>query len=214
MSHNLQDYRKSYEKGNLSEDSVEKDPLKQFKSWFQNAKDSNTLDEVNTMTLTTVGVDGFPKGRIVLLKEFGTEGFTFYTNYNSDKGIAIAHSNKVSISFFWPALEQQVIIQGIAQKTTDENSTQYFHSRPKGSQLGATVSQQSHPVANREVLENQLKQLEVAYKNKEVPRPKNWGGYVIKPVAFEFWQGRPNRLHDRIHYTLENEKWVITRLQP
>ena len=138
----------------------------------------------------------------------------FYTNYTSDKGKAIEKNNKVSLSFFWPNVERQVIIKGIAEKTSEEDARNYFASRPKGSQLGALLSDQSSVVANRKVLEEELKDLEKKYEGIEVPKPKHWGGFVVKPLEFEFWQGRPNRLHDRIRYRLEGIDWVIERLAP
>ncbi|QNJ98864.1 pyridoxamine 5'-phosphate oxidase [Constantimarinum furrinae] len=214
MAENLFDHRKSYERGILSEESVAKDPFQQFKSWFSEAKNTASIHEANAMTLSTLGTDNFPRGRVVLLKEYNDEGFVFYTNYKSEKGIALDNNPNACISFFWPPLERQIIIKGIAKKTSEEQSELYFKSRPKGSQLGALVSQQSRPVENREELEEKLAQLEEAYKNQEVPKPDHWGGYILKPLAFEFWQGRANRLHDRIEFYFESEKWKIRRLQP
>jgi pyridoxamine 5'-phosphate oxidase len=214
MIDNLHKHRKSYEKGALLKSTIDPNPLQQFRTWFYQTKDSGGVDEVNAMTLTTLGIDGFPKGRVVLLKKYDELGFYFYTNYNSEKGKSIAVNNKVSLSFFWPNMERQVIIKGHAQKTSEEDSTNYFHSRPKGSQLGALVSEQSSIIENREKLEAELKKLEEKYKDKEVPKPKNWGGFLVSPISIEFWQGRPNRIHDRILYTLKDNDWVIQRLQP
>lgn len=214
MSEKLHHYRKSYEKGELTETSIHENPMQQFRTWFFEVKDGGGIDEVNAMTLTTIGPDGFPKGRVVLLKKYDEFGFYFYTNYNSEKGKSIANNNKVSLSFFWPNMERQIIIKGIAEKTSVSDSTNYFHSRPKGSQLGAAVSHQSTVVESREVLEKDLVELELKYENKEVPKPEDWGGFLVKPVSIEFWQGRPNRLHDRIRYSLKNEDWVIERLAP
>ena len=214
MAENLFDHRKSYEKGILSQESVANDPFEQFKIWFTDAKKTESIHEANAMTLSTLGSDSFPRGRVVLLKEYNNKGFVFYTNYNCEKGKALEYNSHACISFFWPPLERQVIIKGIAKKTSEEQSELYFRSRPKGSQLGALVSQQSETIENREFLERKLAQLEEEYKDTEVPRPENWGGYILSPVAFEFWQGRANRLHDRIQYSLENEKWIIRRLQP
>src|SRR5690554_1631331 len=143
MEEKLYNYRKSYEKGVLSETTVHENPMQQFRTWFFEVQDSNSVDEVNAMTVSTVGIDGFPKGRVVLLKKYDENGFYFYTNYNSEKGISISYNNKVSLSFFWPNMERQVIIKGMAEKTSEDDSTNYFHSRPKGSQLGALVSLQS-----------------------------------------------------------------------
>jgi len=214
MRDNLQDYRRNYTKGELTKSSVDSNPLQQFRKWFYEVKNSETIDEVNAMTLTTLGLDGFPKGRVVLLKEYDEYGFYFYTNYLSEKGLSIEQNEKVSLSFFWPGMERQIIIKGIATKTTEQDSTNYFNSRPLGSKLGAIVSSQSDVIENREVLENELKQLEKKYEEKEVTKPKHWGGYLVSPSVIEFWQGRPNRLHDRIRYTLENYDWKIERLAP
>ncbi len=215
MEKELHNYRKSYQKGELSVNDVDTNPMQQFQKWFYEAKDSDTVEEVNAMTLTTIGVDGFPKGRVVLLKKYNEKGFYFYTNYNSEKGISINENPNVSISFFWPALERQIIIKGVAKKTSKDDSVNYFESRPKGSQLGAYVSPQSTIIESREVLENNLKLLEEKFKNTKVPKPDHWGGYIISPLEFEFWQGRPNRLHDRIRYSLKNKlDWNIERLAP
>jgi len=214
MSQNLHNYRRSYEKGTLTKAGVDPNPLQQFRTWFYEAKETIGEGEVNTMTLTTIGLDGFPKGRVVLLKEYNENGFYFFTNYNSEKGQSINANEKVCLSFFWPLLERQVIIKGIARKTTDIISSNYFDSRPEGSKIGAIVSDQSSVIENREVLNIKLKSLEEEYKNKEIVRPDFWGGYLVSPITIEFWQGRPNRLHDRILYTLENYDWMIERLSP
>ena len=214
MAQKLYSYRKSYEKDELSKISVDENPMQQFRTWFFEVKDSGGVDEVNAMTISTIGTDGFPKGRVVLLKKYDEYGFYFYTNYNSEKGKSIANNNKVSLSFFWPNMERQVIIKGTAEKTSEADSTNYFHSRPKGSQLGAAVSHQSDIIASRAVLEWNLAELEKEYENKEIPKPEEWGGFLVKPTSIEFWQGRPNRLHDRIRYTLKHDDWVIERLAP
>jgi|TARA_R100000479_G_scaffold70100_3_gene33803 pyridoxamine 5'-phosphate oxidase len=214
MGTNLHTYRKSYEKAELVKENVDENPMQQFQKWFFEVKNSGGVDEVNAMTVSTLGKDDFPRGRVVLLKKYNENGFYFYSNYNSEKGNSIEHHNKVSLSFFWPNMERQVIIKGVAEKTSEEDSTNYFHSRPKGSQLGALVSNQSSEIESRGLMEKKLAELEKKYKNKEVPKPKDWGGYLVKPVEIEFWQGRPNRLHDRIQYTLEGIDWKIKRLQP
>lgn len=214
MSEKLHHYRKSYEKGELSETSVDENPMQQFRTWFFEVKENGGVDEVNAMTISTIGTDGFPKGRVVLLKKYDENGFYFYTNYNSEKGKSITNNNKVSLSFFWPNMERQIIIKGIVEKTSEADSTNYFHSRPKGSQLGAAVSHQSTVVESREVLEKNLSELEEKYANKEIPKPEEWGGFLVRPISIEFWQGRPNRLHDRIRYTLNTEDWIIERLAP
>lgn len=214
MPQNLHDYRRSYEKGTLSKANVDPNPLQQFRTWFYEAKETIGEGEVNTMTLTTIGLDGYPKGRIVLLKEYDEYGFYFFTNYNSDKGKDIDTNENVSLSFFWPVLERQVIIKGKASKTSSNVSDNYFDSRPIGSKLGAILSNQSSVVNSREVLDEELKALEEKYKEEEIKRPHYWGGYLVSPVSIEFWQGRPNRLHDRLVYTLDGYDWKIERLSP
>lgn len=214
MRDNLHDYRKNYTKGELTKLSVDPNPMQQFRTWFYEVENSEGADEVNAMTLSTHGLDGFPKGRVVLLKKYDEYGFYFYTNYTSEKGESIAKNNKVSLAFYWPTLERQVLIKGVAVKTSEDNSQNYFASRPKGSQLGAMVSNQSDVIPDRKILEDELKDLEDHFKDKEVPKPAQWGGFVVKPVEFEFWQGRPNRLHDRIRYRLDNMDWIIDRLAP
>lgn len=214
MNSDLSNYRKSYEKGELLETNVPENPLELFRKWFHEV-DSFFSGETNAMTLSTLGLDGFPKSRIVLLKKYTYEGFIFYTNYDSEKGRAILNNPNVCLSFFWQSAERQVIIKGKAEKIAENLSDGYFESRPRGSQLGALVSNQSQVVANREALEAKLKSLESEYEGKEIPRPKNWGGFIVKPVEIEFWQGRPNRLHDRLRYTLQDDyNWSICRLSP
>ena len=214
MRDNLHDYRKNYNKGELTKNKVDANPLQQFRKWFYEAKDSESVEEINAMTLTTVGLDGFSKGRVVLLKKYDEHGFYFYTNYSSEKGKSIAQNNKVSLLFFWPGLERQIIIKGTASKTSEDDSDNYFNSRPKGSQLGALVSNQSEVIENRKVIENKLALLENQYSDKEIKKPANWGGYLVSPISIEFWQGRPNRLHDRIRYRLSHLDWIIERLSP
>ena len=211
----LSHYRKSYEKSELLESNIPEDPINLFNRWFHEAEDFGGTDEVNAMTISTFGLDGFPKSRVVLLKKFNEEGFVFYTNYNSEKGKAIAQNPNVCLSFFWPSIERQVIIKGIAEKTTPNNSDGYFDSRPDGSKLGAIVSPQSEVIPNRIFLEQKLQEIEQEYVHKEIIRPNHWGGYLVKPIEIEFWQGRPNRLHDRIRYHLQEEyHWKIERLAP
>ena len=211
----LSNYRKSYEKSELLEDSIPEDPINLFHRWFYEAEELNAADEVNAMTVNTIGLDGFPKARIVLLKKFNEEGFIFYTNYNSEKGKALENNPNVCLSFFWPTVERQIIIKGIAEKTSAIVSDNYFASRPDGSKLGAIVSPQSEIIPDRKFLENNLKQLENDLEGNEILRPTNWGGFLVRPVEVEFWQGRPNRLHDRIRYKLkDNYEWRIERLAP
>ena len=215
MSKDLSNYRKSYEKEELLESNCPENPMELFQKWFIHADESNTVEETNAMTIATIGLDGFPKSRVVLLKKYTWEGFIFYTNYASEKGQAIAENNKLCVSFFWPTLEQQIIIKGTAEKIAENMSDGYFESRPDGSKLGAWASNQSKVVASREELENQLKSYEEKFKDQEIERPKHWGGYIVKPVSIEFWQGRPNRLHDRLRYTLlEDFSWKLERLAP
>ncbi|TLP81888.1 pyridoxamine 5'-phosphate oxidase [Maribacter sp. ACAM166] len=215
MQKDLSDYRKSYEKSALMEDSISDNPIQLFQTWFYEVEQSDGVDEPNAMTISTVGLDGFPKSRVVLLKKYTHEGFIFYTNYNSEKGKAIRENSKVCISFFWSNLERQIIIKGNAEKLAENLSDGYFESRPDGSKLGALVSNQSSVIDSRIVLENKLIQLENEYRNKEIERPEHWGGYLVRPVSMEFWQGRPNRLHDRIRYTLSDDfDWKMERLAP
>ncbi|NNJ89304.1 MAG: pyridoxamine 5'-phosphate oxidase [Eudoraea sp.] len=215
MKKDLGNYRKSYEKSALMEDSITENPMELFQKWFYELEKSGSVEELNTMTISTMGLDGYPKGRIVLLKRFTFEGFVFYSNYDSEKGKAIEKSPKVCLSFFWPTMERQVIIKGTVSKIAGNMSDGYFESRPTGSKLGAIVSNQSEVIPSREVLDSKLKELEKQYENKEIPRPSNWGGYLVSPVSIEFWQGRPNRLHDRIRFTMvEDYNWKIERLAP
>jgi pyridoxamine 5'-phosphate oxidase len=210
----LSDYRKSYEKAALLESTIPKTPLELFQKWFQE-EDADSEGEVNAMTVASIGADGFPRSRVVLLKEYNDQGFVFYTNYESEKGKSITSNPHICLSFFWQKNERQVIIKGIAKKTSDATSDAYFESRPTGSQLGALVSNQSSIIASREVLEEKLTQLELEYQHKKIPRPKHWGGFIVKPIEIEFWQGRKNRLHDRIRYQETADfEWKIERLSP
>jgi len=212
MNRDLHNYRKTYEKGELLLENTALNPMEQFKTWFKEVEDAGGVTEPNAMTVATLGTDGFPKSRIVLLKELDADGFIFYTNYTSEKGESIALHNKVGISFFWPNLERQVIIKGDIEKVSTARSDTYFNARPKDSQLGAWVSDQSSVIAGREVLEDKMKALKTTYEGKDIPRPEHWGGYIVKPISIEFWQGRPSRLHDRIRYRLENNQWIKERL--
>ncbi|WP_179335137.1 pyridoxamine 5'-phosphate oxidase [Winogradskyella costae] len=215
MDADLGNYRKSYEKGELLLDSVPENPIELFRDWFIEVDTHFNVGETNAMTISTVGIDGYPKSRVVLLKKYTHEGFIFYTNYDSEKGKAIEENPNVCLSFFWHAAERQIIIKGKAERISENLSDGYFESRPRGSQLGALVSNQSEVVANRQELENKLQVLESEFKGKPIERPKNWGGFIIKPVELEFWQGRPNRLHDRIRYQLQDDfNWKMERLAP
>lgn len=214
MQKDLAHYRRSYEKGILLETDIPKEPYELFQSWFNLADESPEVGEANAMTVSTVGKDLMPKSRTILLKSFDTNGFVFFTNYESEKGKDLAENPKCCILFFWPALEKQVIIQGEVSKIPAEESEEYFHSRPRGSQLGAHASNQSSVIPSRLYLEEKLADLERKYENEDIPLPSYWGGYLVKPVSFEFWQGRKNRLHDRILYTPEGENWKFERLAP
>jgi pyridoxamine 5'-phosphate oxidase len=211
----LSNYRKSYDKNELIETQLPDNPIELFQQWFTQMEDLKGTEEVNAMTVSTFGSDGFPKARVVLLKKFDENGFVFYTNYDSEKGKAIAKNPNVCLSFFWESLERQVIIKGVAERLDEHSSDLYFASRPEGSQLGAVVSNQSEVIASRAVLEEKLKSLEKEYQNKPITRPENWGGFLVRPIALEFWQGRPNRLHDRIRYQLNSDaSFKIERLSP
>jgi pyridoxamine 5'-phosphate oxidase len=215
MEKDLSNYRKSYEKSELRLKDAPENPIELFQKWFYEADTFFVEDETNAMTISTIGLDGFPKNRVVLLKRFTHEGFIFYTSYNSEKGKAIAQNPNVCLSFFWHGAERQIIIKGIAEKIAENLSDGYFESRPRGSQLGALVSNQSEVVASRAYLEQKLLDLEKTFEGKEIPRPAHWGGYIVKPIEIEFWQGRPNRLHDRIRYQLQPDyNWEINRLSP
>lgn len=214
MEKDLSNYRKIYQKSELTKASVPENPMELFQKWFYEAEESG-LEEANAMTISTIGRDNFPKNRVVLLKKYTWEGFIFYSNYNSEKGKAIKENPNICLSFFWHGLERQIIIKGVAEKTLENISDGYFETRPEGSKLGAWASEQSSVVASREELEESLKAFENKYKNIEIPRPDHWGGYLVRPISIEFWQGRPNRLHDRIRFSLqENFDWKIERLAP
>jgi pyridoxamine 5'-phosphate oxidase len=215
MEKDLSNYRKSYERNPLIKNTVPENPMELFQKWFYDADQTDGIEEANIMSISTIGLDGFPKTRMVLLKKFTWEGFIFYTNYNSEKGKAIAANPKVSLNLFWHSLERQIIIKGTVEKIAPNLSDGYFESRPDGSKLGAWASDQSEEIESREALDEKLKQFEKRFENQEIPRPEFWGGYIVKPISLEFWQGRPNRMHDRILYVLQEDyNWKITRLQP
>jgi len=215
MEKDLGHYRKSYEQGSLDESQLDDNPMGLFHRWFHQADEHPGAQETNAMSLSTIGQDGFPKTRVVLLKKFDENGFVFYSNYLSEKGIALAHNPKVCLSFHWHALERQVIIKGVAQKIDPNTSDLYFDSRPLGSRLGAIASPQSQVISSRDVLEKELVELEKKYTHQDPKRPDHWGGYLVTPHELEFWQGRPNRLHDRIRYRIIDEiDWVYERLAP
>lgn len=210
----LSDKRKVYQKKELLENQIPENPIELFRTWYSEAENEES-GEANAMTVSTVGADMQPINRVVLLKKYTWEGFIFYTNYQSQKGKAIAQNPKIGLSFHWAKTERQVIINGIAEFLAENLSDGYFESRPRGSQLGAVASDQSQPVASREVLDKKLTDLEKQFEGKEILRPKHWGGYLVRPTVIEFWQGRPNRMHDRIRYTLQADfDWKIERIQP
>ena len=214
MIENLADYRKSYEKGELLEGAIPTTPFELFSKWFSEVENAGGVEEANAMTVASIDEDGFPKSRIVLLKSYNEKGFVFYTNYNSEKGKSLLNNPKVSLSFFWPNLERQVIIKGEAKKLSEQESTSYFNKRPRGSKIGAWASNQSEKITSREVLSKKVLELEKKYADLPIPKPAHWGGFIVKANTIEFWQGRPNRLHDRMLYTQESNKWIINRLAP
>jgi pyridoxamine 5'-phosphate oxidase len=198
----------------LLESDLEKSPFRQFGRWFEEARQRETMPE-GAMTVSTCGKDGIVSSRTALLKGFDEHGFVFYTNYNSRKGTQISENPRLSLCFYWPALERQVRVEGVAVKTTAEESDAYFATRPRGSQLGAWASCQSTVIPGRGDLDQRFRELEANYRDRPVPRPPHWGGYRIIPVEFEFWQGRADRLHDRFVYRLREPKdWIIERLSP
>ncbi|HKI90422.1 MAG TPA: pyridoxamine 5'-phosphate oxidase [Draconibacterium sp.] len=197
----------------LTKRNVDENPFKQFEQWLNEALHS-AVKESTAMALSTIGLDGFPQSRIVLLKSFDEQGFVFFTNYKSAKGKSIEKIPEVGLHFFWPELERQIRISGIAEKTSAEVSDNYFHSRPLNSQIGAVISDQSTEIPSREFLEKRFEELSSELKNQLPKRPEWWGGYCVKPIKIEFWQGRENRLHDRILYEKQNENWIIKRLAP
>lgn len=209
----LADIRKDYTLKSLEIKDVSIDPLRQFKLWLDEAIDAEAL-EVNAMCLSTLGLDGFPNGRIVLLKELD-HGFVFFTNYESEKGNELNTNPKASLTFFWAEIERQVRVIGTVTKINEEESDAYFFSRPYGSQIGAWASPQSREISGREIIEDNQRNLERKFTESPMVRPPHWGGYRLTPHRIEFWQGRPSRLHDRICYTKESTgEWKIIRLAP
>ncbi len=215
MNQDLSDKRKVYQKKELLENNLTENPMELFRDWYNEAENNPMISEANAMSISTIEDNFRPRSRMVLLKKYTWEGFIFYTNYQSRKAKAIAENNEVCLHFFWHPLERQIIISAKVEKIPENLSDGYFSERPRGSQLGAIVSPQSQVISNREFLDIKLKELEILTSGKELQRPKFWGGFIAKPYQIEFWQGRPNRLHDRILYTLQEDFiWKIERLAP
>jgi pyridoxamine 5'-phosphate oxidase len=210
---NISAIRKEYMLRSLSENEVKQDPFSQFIMWWEEAINSN-IDEVNAMTLATVNENGLPTARIVLLKGYNENGFVFYTNYESNKGKALSVNPHAATVFFWKELERQIRIEGSVEKISEAESEAYFASRPLESKIGAWSSPQSKVITSREVLESNFKKYEFEFADHKISKPPFWGGYILKPIKMEFWQGRPGRLHDRIEYNREGERWNIVRLAP
>jgi pyridoxamine 5'-phosphate oxidase len=210
----ISDIRNEYRIQTLTEDHVAENAMEQFDRWWQDAVKSE-INEVNAMTLATASADGLPAARIVLLKGFHTDGFRFFTNYESFKGKQILENPRACLVFFWKELERQVRITGLVEKLSREDSDAYFKSRPAGSRIGAWASPQSEVIESSQWLLQRANQFEKNFEKNDIPRPPHWGGFLVRPVTIEFWQGRPNRLHDRLQYTLqESGNWTIERLAP
>ena len=210
---NIRDIRQEYMLGGLGDDHLTENPKTLFDRWFKEAVNSR-VDEPSAMALSTLGSDGYPQSRIVLLKGYDEEGFTFFTNYESQKGKALAGSPRAALLFFWPELQRQIRITGDVTKTSQEESDDYFHSRPRGSRLGAWTSEQSQMIQGRNFLEERFTAFDLKYPGDDIPKPPHWGGYRLSPISFEFWQGRESRLHDRIFFRKENNAWKAARLAP
>lgn len=214
---NLRDYiarlRHDFSKMEFDESHAQPDAINQFESWFRHAVDSK-VNEPNAFVLSTVGEGNRPSARVLLLRDFNESGFVFYTNYNSRKGKEIEKNPNACMTFFWPELERQVRVEGKLMRQNAAGSDEYFAMRPRSSRLGAWASPQSASLPNRKVLDESLAGMEKRFEGQEVPRPEWWGGYILQPDSIEFWQGRPNRLHDRLLYTRAGFEWKISRLAP
>ncbi|NQW77741.1 MAG: pyridoxamine 5'-phosphate oxidase [Chitinophagaceae bacterium] len=213
MQNDIASIRRDYQMASLDEAASSANPMDQFTNWWEEATTSN-IDEVNAFVLSTIDANRAPASRVVLLKGYTLDGFIFYTNYDSNKGKEIAANPIVAMNFFWKELERQVRITGTIKKISAEESAEYFHSRPLGSQVGAWASPQSQVIPNRDFLEKNFTEQTEKYKEGNVPLPPNWGGYMVYPTQVEFWQGRSSRLHDRIRYSFENNQWTKQRLAP
>jgi len=210
----IADIRRDYQLQSLLESGIEKNPIDQFSTWWNQAIESQ-IDEVNAMTLATVDANQKPSARIVLLKDFDANGFVFFTNYNSKKGLDMLNNKNVALVFFWKELERQVRIEGTVEKVSEDISNAYFNSRPEMSRIGAWASPQSTVISSREILETNFQHYKTEFDQKELNRPPHWGGYIVKPELVEFWQGRSSRLHDRMVYEKDGgNEWIINRLAP
>lgn len=210
---NLESERTNYARGQLEEPSIGNDPIVALRAWLDQAS-AQSLPEPNAMCLSTVGYDGRPSSRMVLLRGLDDRGLKFYTSYGSRKGHEIAHNDHVALTLYWNALERQVRVEGRATQLSDEDSDAYFASRPRGHQLGAWASEQSEPIEGRAILEERKQHFDERFENEQIPRPHSWGGYLVTPDRIEFWQGRPDRLHDRIVFSRDGDSWLRGRLQP
>ncbi|MBL6448936.1 pyridoxamine 5'-phosphate oxidase [Fulvivirga sp. 29W222] len=214
MEKNIAEIRQDYVRHSLRKKDVDKDPIKQFQKWLTEALTAE-VREATAMNMATVSEQGVPSSRILLLKDVNKNGFTFYTNYQSSKARELEVNPSTALTFFWPELERQVRIQGIVKKVSKEESEEYFKSRPRKSQIGAWASPQSSVISSREILEEREQKLEKKFEGQDtLPKPEQWGGYIVEPFFLEFWQGRASRLHDRIVYTREDNTWKINRLAP
>ncbi len=209
----LRDLRTNYQKSELGEDSINSNPFEQLKEWLKSAIEEGD-SEPTAMVLSTVDLKGHPDSRVVLLKEINSGGLVFFTNYHSEKGKQISENGHVSLVFFWAKDERQVRVKGIAERISEADSEAYFLSRPLESQLGAWASPQSETIGSRKVLDDNYAHCKQYFESREITKPPHWGGFLIRPQHFEFWQGRENRLHDRLAYNLTGEKWIIQRLAP
>jgi pyridoxamine 5'-phosphate oxidase len=212
MSKDLSNYRKKYSKGKLIENIIPKNPIDLFSNWFNDVEQNKSEQEPNIMSISTVDENKMPRSRIVLLKKFSKSGFVFFTNYNSRKGLNINLNSNVCLSFYWPNFERQVIVNGKATKISETDSVEYFDRRPKGSKIGAIISNQSNVIESRDLLDKKFSEL--LKSGIPLNKPNYWGGYLVKPTEIEFWQGRENRLHDRIIYKNVDKNWKFYRLSP
>ncbi|MFO8021771.1 MAG: pyridoxamine 5'-phosphate oxidase [Perlabentimonas sp.] len=209
----ISELRRDYNLKKLTESEISPNPIEQFSHWMLEAISSDCM-EPNAMTLSTSTFDGKPSARMVLLKDYDKGGFTFFTNYESKKGVQLLQNPYAALTFFWPELERQVRIEGVVSKVNELTSDRYFYSRPEKSKIGAWASPQSKVIPNRKYLDNLKSDFQEEFTGKNISRPPNWGGYILEPTLLEFWQGRPSRFHDRIQYTLQNNEWIIERLAP